>query len=191
MCLFFYVDCFCVHEIRAKNPLGDQHMSNNIKITLFHLSILAVQAIYMYISNKALLKEIRCLFVLAMPIIIAYPIILNNSDTYAYELYEYAIVFCVFMAAIADTVCAAMFNKEYLTKEKTSSFHYAYFLICAAAVCIGNAPDIARILTVSVLLGLLAFQVFVRKHSLSEFANSLPLTLFSVVCSWTFLRFGL
>ena len=163
-------------------------MTTIIKIIILHLLLLATQALYMYLSNKALLMKNRYLYLLIMPVIILFPILLNHKAAYSYDLYEYAIVVCIITAAVADVSCAA-FNKEYMTEEKIRSLHYAYFLICTSAAFIGGAGNSITAICAAVLTALLLFQVSVRKHSAAEFVKSLPIAAFSLVCSWALFRF--
>ena len=164
-------------------------MNTIFKIIFLHLLMLASQAFYMYLSNKTLMKKTRYMYFAAVPLVIAVPIILDLQNTYAYSLYEYSILFCILGAALADVICAAAHNKEYMTDETTRSFHYAFFLICFATACIGGTSMLIIIITVTALVTFMAFQIFIRKRSATEFIKSLPLAGCSLACSWALLRY--
>lgn len=163
---------------------------SSTNIALLHLWILASQAFYMYLSNKDQLKKHRYLFLIAVPIVMAFPVLVNSMDQQAYLLYEYAVIFCIVFAAVTDVSLAA-FNKEYLSYETCRSLVYTYFLICIGVSFSGNISMAVKIVPVFLLVS--SFLVFsiVKKHSVTALIKSIPLALLSVVCSWAFLRFGL
>lgn len=160
-------------------------------IALLHLWILATQAFYMYLSNKTQLKKHRYLYIIAIPIITAFPVIISSQDLQAYTLYEYAIVFCIIFAAIVDSSLAAAINREYLTDETCRSLISAYFLICVVTSFWGNISISVRMIP-AFLLGIsILVSTLVKKDPVIELVKSIPLALLSVFCSWAFVRFGL
>lgn len=165
-------------------------MNTYVKIILLHLIILTTQAFYMCFVYKSKFKSRRYLYVLAIPLITAFPVILNIQNTYAYGLYEYAITFCLFTAVLVDVVYAAAFNIDYITDGTIRSFHYSYFLICAATVFSVGISTTIRLIMIAALAGLITVFCFIKKHSPKEFINSMPLTIFSTICAWAFLHFS-
>ena len=164
---------------------------NVTNIVLLHLLILASQAFYMYLSNKAQLKKLRYLYLIAIPIAAAYPVLLNYQDPLAYSLYEYAVVFCIFLAAAADSTMAAVFNREYLTDKTSRRLIYSYLLICMTAALAGSVGATVVIVTAFLLAGSFAVFCLVHKYPAAELIQSIPLALVSVLCSWAFLNYGL
>ena len=160
-------------------------------IALLHLWILASQAFYMYLSNKAQLKKHRYLYLIAIPIITAFPVIISSQDIQAYNLYEYAVVFCIVFAAVADSSLAAAFNREYLTDETCRSLIYTYFLICVVTSFGGSVSITVRLIPAFLLVASALVFTLVKKNSVVELVKGIPLALLSVFCSWAFLRFGL
>lgn len=160
-------------------------------IALLHLWILASQVFYMYLSNKAQLKKHRFLYLIAIPIITAFPVIISSQDMQAYTLYEYAIVFCIVFAAIVDSSLAAAVNREYLTDETCRSLIYSYFLICVVASFWGSTNITVKIIPTFLLVASILVFTLVKKNSVNEIVKSIPLALLSVFCSWAFIRFGL
>ena len=161
-------------------------MNTSIKIALFHTAILATQAFYMYLSNKEQLLKRRYLYFLIMPFVLGFPVILYLQSPDAYDLYEYAIVFCIFIATIADTIFA-IFNKEYMTDESIRRFHYAYFFICMAVACNSGISSWLRAINLLALIGSFCMSTISKKHSPFEVLKSLPLAVSSYVCSYVFL----
>jgi len=153
--------------------------------------ILASQAFYMYLSNKTQFKTHRYLYLIAVPIAAAFPALLNSQDPQAYTLYEYAVVFCIVYAAVADSSLAAAFNREFITDDTVRSLIYSYFLMCTVAAFSGNTSITVRALTAFLLIGSFLMFVPVKKHSAMEFIKSIPLAFISVLSSWIFMRFGL
>lgn len=166
-------------------------MDTIIKIVLFHLFLLAVQALYMSLSNKTQMKKRQYMYLAAIPVVAAFPLILNLQDPAAYSLYEYGIVFCIITAAIADTIYASFRNKDLMTDGAICSMHYSYFMICAITAFAGSISTLFRIIAVLLLAGVFAFFAFVRKRSPKEFLYAAPLALLSLACSWAFLRYGM
>lgn len=160
-------------------------------IALLHLWVLASQAFYMYLSNKAQFKKHRYLYLIAIPIITAFPVIISSQDLQVYNLYEYAIVFCIVFAAIVDSSIAAAFDREYLTDETCRSLIYTYFLICVIASVWGSTGITVKMIPAFLLAASILVFILVKKHSAIELVKSIPLALLSVFCSWAFLRFGL
>lgn len=160
-------------------------------IALLHLWILASQAFYMYLSNKTQLKKHRYLYLIAIPIITVFPVIISSQDMQAYTLYEYAIVFCIIYAAIIDSSLAAAINREYLTDETCRSLIYTYFLICVVTSFWGSASITVKMIPAFLLGASVLVYTLVKKDSVIELVKSIPLALLSVFCSWAFLRFGL
>ena len=164
---------------------------NTIKIALLYLIILAAQAFYMFLSSKNQLKSNWYLYILAIPLVTAFPVIMYSHDKNAFDLYEYAVVICIFTAALADVIYAARYNKDYMNSETSIRFLYAYLMIVTAVALYGNVPLPVRIIAVLLLAGSIVVCSFVKKHSLKELLKAPVLALFSVVCSWSFLTFVL
>lgn len=164
-------------------------MNETIKIVLLHLFILAIQALYMYLSNKPQLKSKRLLFLIAIPITAAFPAILNAQDHFSYSLYEYSIIFCILTGAVADVILAAGYNKEYLTDASGRRLLYSYLMICMASAFIGNAAASVRALSVIVFFAVLLVLCFKKKAPLAEPVKAVPLAAFALACSWAFLRY--
>ena len=163
-------------------------MNTSIKIVLFHTAILATQAFYMYLSNKEQMLKRWYLYVLIMPFVLTFPVILNKQSPYAYDLYEYAIMFCIFTAAILDTIFA-IFNKEYMADERVRRFQYTYFFICMAVACNSGISSWLRAINLLALIGSLCLSNVLKKQSPYEILKSLPLAVSSYVCSYAFLFF--
>lgn len=163
-------------------------MNTSIKIALLHLIIFATQALYMYLSNKGQFMKKRNLYVPALPFVLAFPVILSSQSPDAYDLYEYAIVICIFISAVSD-VTFAVLDREYMTEVAFRRLLYAYFLICMAAAAGNGVSSWLRAIVVLALIG--SFSVFnIRKKcSPAEIIKSLPLAISSYVCSWVFLYF--
>ena len=153
--------------------------------------MLASQAFYMYLSNKAHLKAYRYLYLIAVPLVAAFPVILNSQDHNAYTLYEYSVVFCIVFAAIVDSSIAAAFNKEYMTESASRSLVYSYLLICVVTSFLGGAGITVRIIPAFLLASSVLVYTLVQKNAAIEFIKSFPLALLSIFCSWAFLQFGL
>lgn len=166
-------------------------MDNSIKTALLFLTILAAQAFYMYLSSKKQFKSRWYLYILAIPLVTVFSVIINSHDKYAFNLYEYAVVICILTAAVADVVYAARYNKDYIDGDTSSRFLYAYLMILTAAAWYGDVPLPVRIMSALLLAGSVVLCSFVKKHSLKEVLKAPVLALFSIVCSWTFLTFGL
>ena len=161
-------------------------MNTSIRIALFHTAILATQAFYMYLSNKEQLLKRRYLYILIMPFVLAFPVILNMQSPNAYDLYEYAIVFCIFTAAIMDTIFA-IFNKECMTDDRICRFQYTYFFICMAVSCNSGISSWLRAINVLALIGSFCMFNITKRQSPFEILKSLPLAVLSYVCSYAFL----
>jgi len=153
--------------------------------------ILASQAFYMYLSNKTQFKTHRYLYLIAVPVAAAFPAIIGGQDIHAYNLYEYAVIFCIIFVAVIDASVAAVSNREYLTDTEGMSLTLSYFLICAVSAFCGDISMTVRLVTLFLLAG--AFLVFsiMKKRSPVELLRSMPIVALSVACSWAFLRFGI
>lgn len=163
----------------------------NINIALLHLCILASQTFYMYLSNKGQMKKHRYLYIIAAPIAAVLPVLLNSQDPWACSLYEYAIIFCIIIAAVIDVTLAAARDKDYMTDETGRTLTYSYFMICAAAAFMGSTTAAVRTVTVFLLVG--SFLVFSlkKKTSAVELVRGIPMAALSVLCSWAFVQFGM
>lgn len=161
------------------------------QIAILHLWILAVQVFYMYLSNKNQLKSNRYLYLIAVPIAVAFPAIISSQSMQAYNLYEYSVIFCIVFAAIVDSSIAALYNKEFLADAAGMSLTLSYFLICTITAFRGNISMAVRIVTVFLLAGAFLVLRCIKKHSAVELLKSIPVAVLSVICSWLFLRFGL
>lgn len=159
-------------------------------IALLHLWILAAQTFYMYLSNKTQMKKHRYLYLIAIPLITAFPVILSTQDLQAYTFYEYAVVFCIILTAVVDISLAA-FDKEYMTDQTGRSLTYSYLLITEVASFWGNTSITVRVIPAFLLAASILEFSLVKKNSAIELVKSIPLALLSVFCSWAFLRFGL
>lgn len=164
---------------------------SNTKIALLQMWILAAQVFYMYLSNKDQLKKDRWLYLIAVPIATAFPVIIGGQDIHSYDLYEYAIIFCIVFAAVVDLSVVAYFNREFLTDTEGMSLTLSYFLICTVTAFYGNISKTVRIVAVFLFAGAFLVFIIIKKCSLAELLKSMPIALLSVVCSWLFLRFGL
>ena len=161
-----------------------------VSILLLHLWILASQTFYMYLSNKEQVKKHFYLYLIAIPIATAFPVILNGQEPRSYALYEYSIVFCIIFTAVVDASLAA-FDREYLTDSSCRTLIVSFFMICAAAAFYGSTGMAVRAITAFLFAGSFIVLSLVKKHSAIELMKSLPLTLLSILCAWTFIRFGL
>lgn len=166
-------------------------MNAIVKIALLHILFLASQAFYMYLSNKPQLKKHRYLYLIAVLIVTAFPIVIFSQDPQIYDLYEYAVVFCIVAAAMVDVTLAAAFGREYLTDKNGRCLTYSYFLICTAIAFAGSTSITVRTITLFLLAGSLMIFIIVKKHSAVELIAGIPLALVSVICSWAFLEFGM
>ena len=158
---------------------------------MLHLWILAGQAFYMYLSNKNQLKNNRYLYLIAVPIAAAFPVIINSQNMQAYNMYEYAVVFCIIFAAIIDVSISALYDKEFLNDANGMSLTFSYLLICIATAFLGDISVTVRMVTAFLLAGTFLAFCFTKKHSFVELLKCIPIAALSVVCSWLFLRFGL
>ena len=166
-------------------------MNTTLSIVILHLIIFASQAFYMYFSSKAQMKSRRKLYLVALPYVIAFPLILNYQDPEAYTLYEYSIVFCIIFAAVTDVVYAAVRDKDLMTDSMIRSLHYSYFLICTAAVYSENVSILFRTVISLILLSLILLYILFRKQTIKEFVKAIPLSMLSIACAWAFVTFGL
>lgn len=164
---------------------------NTIQIVLLFLIILAAQAFYMYLSSKNQFRRKWYLYVLAIPLVTAFPVIMHSHNTYAFDLYQYAIVVCIIVAAFADICYAAKHNEDYMTDDHSCGFLYAYLMITAAIAWYGSTSFALKVITMILLTGSITVCSFVRKHSLKELVRASVLALFSTACSWAFLTFAL
>lgn len=166
-------------------------MNNTIKIALLFLIILAAQAFYMYLSSKNQLKRHWYLYVLAMPLVTAFPVIMYSQDKYAFSLYEYAVVFCIITAATADIVYAARYNKDYMSGDTPSRFLYAHLMIVTAVAWYSSASLPIKVISVLLLAVAVAVCTIAKKHPFKEVLKAPVLALFSTACSWVFLNYVL
>lgn len=166
-------------------------MNNTINTALLHLSMLATQAIFMYISNKQQLKAKRYLYLLALPFVAAFPVVLNLQDPHSCSIYEYSIVFCIITAATADTTYAAFTNKEYFTDKTIRRLQYSYFLICLMASFSGGISIWVKAVCTILLAGSFCWHCLMKKHSWLELIMAIPLALLSYACAWPFVKYVL
>lgn len=166
-------------------------MNDTIKIALLYLIILAAQAFYMYLSSKNLLKSNWYLYILAIPLVTAFPVIMYSQDKHAFNMYEYAVVICIITAAIADVVYAAGSNKDYMSGEAPVRFLYAYLMIVAVVALLSSASMPVKIISVLLLAAAVLVCTIMKKHPAKEVLKAPVLALFSVACSWSFLTFVL
>ena len=164
-------------------------MNDTIEIALLHLSLLAIQGIHMYVSNKQQLKNKRHLYMLAMPFVAALPIVLSQQSLHSYSIYEYSIVLCMMIAATADTSCTAFADREYFTDATIRRLHYSYFLICLMAAFSGEISIWVKAVCMTLLAGVLCWSCLLKKHSWIELIKAIPLALFSYICAWTFVKY--
>ena len=164
---------------------------NTTSLVFLHLWILASQAFYMYLSNKSQLKTYRYLYLIAIPIAAAFPVIIYSQDQQAYSLYEYAIVFCIIFAAVIDSSLVFATDREYMTDATCRSLIYTYFMICTAVAFAGNITPIVRAVTTFLLAGSFIAFCPVRKHSAIELVKGVPIAALSILCAWAFLKYGL
>ena len=157
-----------------------------VKIAFMHLILLATQAFYMYLSNKKQFRSNKKLYIIALPLVTALPVILYSQAQAAYTVYEYAIVFCFITAAIADISYAAAFNKEFFSDQAIRSLHYSFFIICLAVSFCAGTGILIKVLTAVILAAAFFFLCIMKKHSPAEFVKAVPLALFSFICSWAF-----
>ena len=164
-------------------------MNDTIKIALLHLSLLATQGIHIYVSNKQQYKNKRHLFLLAIPLVAVLPVFLSKQSLHSYSIYEYSIVLCIMIAAIADTSYTALTNKEYFTDATIRRLHYSYFLICLMAAFSGEISIWVKAVCMILLAGVLCWSCLIKKHSYIELIKAIPLAFFSYTCAWTFVKY--
>lgn len=164
---------------------------NTIEIVLLFLIILAAQAFYMFLSSKDQLKSNWYLYILAIPLVTAFPVILYSHDKNAFHLYQYAVVICIFAAAVADVAYAARYNKDYINGDTSSRFLYAYLMIVTVAAWCSNVSLSVKIISVLLLAAAVAVCTIAKKHPWKELLKAPVLALFSTACSWAFLNFVL
>ena len=164
---------------------------NSINIALLFLIILAAQAFFMFLSSKNRMKSNWYLYILAIPLVTVFPVIMYSHDKYAFNLYQYAVVICIIAAAIMDIVYAARYDKDYMNGDTASGFLYAYLIIVTAIAWYGNDPLNVKIIAALLLAGSIAVCTFVKKHSMKELLKAPVLAVFSIFCSWSFLAFAL
>ena len=160
-----------------------------LKILLLHFILLASQAFYMYLSNKTQLKRNRNLYFIALLPVLALPVLYILRDPSAYPVYEYAVVFCMIAAALADTVYAAACNKEFFTDQTIRSLHYSYFVICMAVSFCRGTGMLIKAVTAAILAAVVCWSCVLKKHSPAEFAKAAALALCSFACSLTFVTY--
>ena len=153
-------------------------------IAFLHFTILASQALYMYLSNKDQMKKRRYMYLAALPIVLAVPIAMNMQNPAAYSLYEYSILFCFFTAAVADVCISTGFDKSYLTDENIQSLNCSYFMICAAVTYIENMSIAFKAVFSLILICVIAASFITKKNSVKGLLKAFPLTIFSIACAW-------
>lgn len=166
-------------------------MNTTFETGFLFLIILAAQAFYMYLSSKNQLKSKWYLYILAIPFVTAFPIIMYSQNTFAFHLYEYAIVVCIITVAAADICYAAKHNIDYMTDERCYRFLYAYLMICTTIAWYGSTVLSVKIITAFLLAGSIVICSFVRKHSVHEVLKAPLFALFSLACSWALLKFAI
>ena len=164
-------------------------MSNTLKIVSMNLIILAAQAFYMYLSSKSQMKSKRYMYAAAALPVMAYPVILNNQNTFAYSLYLYAVITCIITAAVMDTAYAAAFNKNFMDDERFCGLLYTYLMICAVSGKIGKASPMLSVIVILMLVGAIVVCVTIYKHPLKELFKAAGLAAFSLICAWLYLIF--
>ena len=155
-----------------------------IKIAVLHVALVAAQAIYMFVSNTAQMKSRIKLYVLSIPVVAAFAVVLYVQDKDAYTLYLYSLVMCMIIAAFADTVSSAAANREYLSDQTSRRFHYSYFIICLVMSLFGGVSPAVKGAAVLLLAGLFLYQHFLKGHPASEIARAVPLAVISIACAW-------
>ena len=153
--------------------------------------LLAVQAFYMFVSNKPQMKSRRGLYFLAIPLVTAIPLIFNHQDPQSFLVYEYSVVLCMITAGIADSSLAALKDKEYLTDERIRSLHYAYFIICAAVSFSSGISIWVKAVCIILLAGIICRFCLLKKHTWSDVFKAVPLAMFSCICAWAFVKYVL
>ena len=163
-------------------------MIDIIKIVLMHLFLLAAQAFYMLLSNKAMLKSYKYLYLIAIPVVTAFPAIIHHFCSDIYSVYEYAVVFCMITAAIVDVMFSGFFNRDYMTDARFFEYLCSFLMICTAAAWMtGTAVIFSFIITV--ILAVAAFAGFsLHKFSLGGLLTAAAMSAFSVLCSWAFVN---
>lgn len=160
-------------------------MSDYIKIAALHLFILAVQVFYMYLSSRDQLKPHRNLFILAIPVAMAVPVLAASQSGAAYSLYEYSIVFCMIFAACADSMIACFADNDSMGGDSWRRYLCAYLAGCAVSFCLGKAVAAGAVAAV-LLLAFAAFSVVRKNLSARDLLRSAVLAAVSVACSWMF-----
>lgn len=162
-------------------------MNTSMKIALMHLIILGAQAFYMFLSNRKQMLRRRYLYLLAAMFVVAFPVIINKQNADAYALYEYAVVVCIIIVALVDSVEAAAKDKDYLTDERTLRLQYTYFFICLAVSFASGISSWVGAVTVLALIVSFSILHVTKKQSPIEIIKSLPLAAFSYACSYALL----
>ena len=161
-------------------------MLSTIKIAALHVFILAVQAFYMYISSKTQVKEHKYLYLTAIPVVICIPLLISYQSEPAYTLYEYALVFCIIFAAIADSAVASFTDKDIMNGNSWCKYLCSYLMICAVSFLYGKASVIAGVMAAIICAGFAAYCVIRKKLSLLDLLRAAVLAAVSLVCSWGF-----
>lgn len=164
-------------------------MTTTIQISLLNLSFVATQAFYMYLSCKNLMKTKLRMYYLAMPVVLIYAVALFKHDPAIYSLYEYAVIICIILVAIADVSYSTVMNRDYITDTKTYMLTITYIMICTAIAWLGNTGVIIRMSTTGTLIGIAVFCICLKKCKLSELLKAAAFAGLSVICSWTFLNY--
>ena len=159
-------------------------MKTTIGIAFIHLTILVAQALYMYFTYKDKTKQRRYLYLAALPIVTAVPIAINMQSSNAYNLYEYAILFCLFAAAFMDVCIATGYDRNFMSDENIRSFHCSYFMICTAVAYAGSLSVSLKVIFTAALVCLIAWLLIVKKSGARALAKAIPLTIISLACSW-------
>ena len=162
-------------------------MISTIKIVVLHAFILAVQAFYMYISSKTQVKEHKYLYLIALPVVMCIPVLISRQSPAAYSLYEYALVFCIIFAAIADSTVASFTDKDIMTGSSWCKYLCSYLLICAVSFLYGKAAVIPGVIAALIFAAFAVYCVIRKRLSLLDVLKAAVLAAASLVCSWGFI----
>lgn len=164
-------------------------MNYYMKIVLLHLIILGSQAFYMYLSSKMQFKRKKYLYLIALPLVIALPVIFNALDPTAYHMYEYTVVIFMIIAAITDVSYAAAVGRDYMTDGTIRTFNYSYFIICLVSSFCGETGILIKAIIALCLAALIFWYCFRKKHSATELAKAIPFVLISFACAWVLVKY--
>ena len=162
-------------------------MLSTVKIAVLHAFILAVQTFYMFISSKTQVRDHKYLYFIAVPVVICIPVLLSSRSQAAYSLYEYALVFCIIFAAIADSAAASFTDIDIMTGSSWCKYLCSYLMICAATFLYRKAAVIPGVIAVIICAAFAACCVIKKRLSLSDFLRAAALAAASLICSWGFI----